>query len=943
MTDRLNLLREEHIKILPSSIYDFGLSLSFLYHSRFVSPNTTAKTSKQTKRTLFSFNTMSTRKDFFVDFEVKFGKSVISVEMPASASVHDLKQKLEAETHVRAEKQRLLLNLPVMKEKHRDPPHSTLLRHLFPAALVERCEQHEGHIAQHLRVSAMLLGSAEAAPPVNVAATTEISRLVATTVEHDGKWYRCSYSKGYQRQTAYVCRTCIDAGRADPQHAVCLACAEFCHGNHEVEEWGVRHYMRCDCCTEKCWWPATTTANALEEGQGEAESRGKEGVTAAEAPAKVESGAGAAAAGEVRTVQRRDIEDRTTRKRSRSTSPLTPKRSRGSSPMSGIRMTTIPPADMPDLDLHPAGANAAITTNTAATATSLVGAQPTGGGSEGPVVGGLAPSSKDDGDRAVRHAAAASVSASGGTASGFPTAPSAVAPAAPLVESMGSEAVAEGAAVMLDNVEGSAPPPLPHLSRCAFVIDSKTKRAPVESVLPTNKLNRYPRDALNWCYCKMPHPSDDPECGGIACLLCASCYWSTHITRLFTGQYRRMPCYGDVLVGDTVAFKCNTCNTYVCTPCRYRCHKDHDIAPGSVVPSVEDGTDNGAVAGAKFSCGCRGLCAIAETVPEELIDDESAYALISDADAVELINNDVFTGFLCAHCMQEHPWLATADPLHCYHGELPPKVESAKPIVACGTRAASPTRKTEDADTFPYHGMLLPVNAFTPDMTCGCAPCRAAYEKFAPRALEDATEMIMELHDQCDNCGRSVKDQQAFMCRTCEMNMDDTYFICRDCNALRQVLVANRDRVQSALLPPVTGTSSGRQDDAAASSATVGSAPLSSSATTAEEDAAPEHAVDAEGYNHDLSHEFIEDTFENLYALCGMQMMQNSNPEVQEMVAANWNPETNQAEVANALSQSFGQVPLQFSDAELREMATLNHRRKQSQGDTEDSNNKGGK
>ncbi|KPA85409.1 hypothetical protein ABB37_01718 [Leptomonas pyrrhocoris] len=843
---------------------------------------------------------MATKKEFYVDFEVKFGKTIISVEMPASASVHDLKKKLEEQTHVSAEKQRLLLNLPVMKEKHRDPPHDTLLRHLFPAALVERCEQHEGHIAQHLKVSSMLLGSAEGAPTVNVAATTEISRLVATTVEHDGKWYRCSYSRGYLRQTAYVCRTCINAGRADPQHALCLACAEFCHGDHEVEEWGVRHYMRCDCCTEKCWRSPTALAGGGGHSTSSPEKAAENGVTTTADSAD----AAATNAAEVHAVHTRDIEQRTMRKRPRSTSPLTPKRSRGNSPMSGIRMTTIPPAEMPELDLQP--------TSTASTARSSHGPA----GEASCTVVGLS----------VQSAAPTDA---------FPSAPQRA-----LTDAVNTTPDKKSATEGISDVSGAiadSPPPLPPLSRCAFVIDSKTNRAPVESILPTNHHNRYPRDPLNWCYCKMLHPSDDPECGGIACLLCASCFWSTHITKLFTGQYRRMPCYGDVLVGDTVAFKCNTCRTYVCTPCRYRCHKDHDIAPCSVIPSAEDGTDNGAIAGANFSCGCRGLCAIAETVPEELIDDPSTYTLISDADAMELINNDVFTGFLCAHCMQEHPWLVTEDPLKCYHGDLPAPVQTRKPVLGCGTKASSPTRTidNDDTDTFPYHGMLMPVNSFTPDMTCGCAPCRAAYEKFAPRALEDAAEMIMELHDRCDNCGASVKDQQAFMCRTCEMNMDDTFFLCKDCNALRQMLVANCNRVQSAP-GPSAAVGDVLRDTAEAENAT--SRPQATAASqevvSAEVEATQdghEAASNADGYTHDLSHEFIEDTFEDLYALCEMQMLRTMDPEMREYVTSNWTQEATQAEVANTLSKTLGQIPLQFNDEELREMASLNQRRKQSQ------------
>ncbi|KAG5500437.1 hypothetical protein JKF63_03530 [Porcisia hertigi] len=838
---------------------------------------------------------MAAKREFYVDFEVKFGKKVISLELPASATVRDLKLALQDRTQVHLEKQRLLLNLPVLKAKHRDPPQDTVIRLLFPMELVSRCEQHEGLVAQHLKVSAMLLGSAEVAPTLNVAATSEISRLVATTVEHDGKWYRCSYARGYQRQTAYICRTCIDKGRADPQHALCLACAEFCHGNHEVEEWGVRHYMRCDCCTQKCWrLPADP--DAAEQRQAVPHSSSSIGSPTARGP-------------EVRALQTRDIEERTMRKRGRSTSPRTPKRSRGSSPMSGIRMTTIPPTDMPEVTLNPSMA-AGTAASSSATASR---------------------SSQD-----AHTALSLSLPLPPGPLSSLAAAPATPSEAYPSKGSANGsnfagkhpcDAADDDGCCQDDRADGehkdAQSPELPELSRCAFVVDTKTARAPVESVLPTNRHNRYPRDPLNWCYCKNAHPSDDPECGGIACMLCCSCYWSTHITKLDTSQYRRMPCYGDVLLGDTVALKCKTCNTLVCVPCRYRCHKDHEVEETLVLPSRDDGTDNGAPEGAMFSCGCRGLCAIAEEVPVEMIDDPTTFELIPDSVAMELVNDDVFTGFLCAYCMQEYPWIATDDPLKCYQGQLPPKVPATKKVIACGTKASVPPPPDGDGHgIFPYHGMLLPVNAFTSGMTCSCEPCRAAFDKLAPRSVEDAAEMIMELHDQCDNCGKSVKDQEAFMCRTCEMNSDNTFFICKDCNALRELLVQNINRVQASDRPR-NGEAQTQVDEGLQGAERGGNAEGTVS-VAAHHTEVSESLPEAGGYDHDLSHEFIEDTFENLYALCGIHMLQNMDPETQEYLTSNWDPAVNQMEVANTLSQTLGQIPLQFDEDELREMALLN-------------------
>ncbi|KAK7200956.1 putative zinc finger in N-recognin (UBR box) [Novymonas esmeraldas] len=809
---------------------------------------------------------LSTR-EVYVDFEVKFGKSVVSLEMPVSATVRDLKQRLEEETHVRIAKQRLLLNAPVVKARQRDPPLATMIRALLPADLVARCEQHDGAVAQHVRVGAMLLGSVDAAPTVDVTAASEISRLVATTVEHDGKWYRCSYARGYLRQTAYVCRTCINEGRADPQHVLCLACAELCHGNHDVEEWGMRYHMRCDCCTQKCWRPPTDPKTAA---------------AAAAARRAVQHPSAAQPSAEVWTLQTHEIEQRTMRKRTRSTSPLAPRRSRGSSPIGGIRMAAAPPPDMPEVSLHASSAASAVAPGAVAFPSA-----PPPTSSAAPAAAGSAHGHRDT--TAVQDER----------------------------EGEEEEGAEEGGAGAGDEQAERPPPPLPELHRCAFVVDSKTGKAPEASVLPVNRGNRYPRDSLHWCHCKSTQPSDDPECGGVACMLCCSCFWSTHITRLHTLQYRRLPCYGDVLLGDTVAFKCRTCNTHVCAPCRYRCHKDHDVEDVLVTPSRDDGTDNGALEGAQFSCGCRGLCAIAEEVPADMIDDVSTFAPIPDSVAVELMNEDIFSGFVCAACMQEHPWMATEDPLRCYGGQLPPPVLTKKPVIACGATATG-----DDSEVFPYHGMLLPVTAFTSGMTCPCEPCRAAFDAFAPRATEDATQMVMELHDYCDNCGAFIKDQQAFMCRTCEMHYEETFFICKDCNAMREILVQNTNRVRAS----TTMQPSEEEEPTSSSQAP----PPASSSSPREADVVEgdgEAAQDSSHtYKHDLSHDFIEDTLDNLYGLCGMQVLQSTDPETQDYIASNWDPAVHRVELTNTLTQSLGQIPLQFSAEELQEIAELNQR-----------------
>lgn len=753
-----------------------------------------------------------------VDFTVKFGRETVSFTLPLfTCHVSAVKAILFQRTQVPIEKQRLFFNNPVVKDYRRDAADSTPLSDLFPTALVEGVSCGGQHTAtQHIKVGAMLLGSHAAAPMIDSKATSEITRLVSTTVEHDGQWFRCCYGKGYVRQTAYVCRTCVVEGRADPAHAVCLACAEICHGNHEVEEWGVRYFMRCDCCTEKCW-------RQLPEG------------SPGDVAAKLRK---AVAAPEPVPVSTMGVEQRTKRKRSRSSSPLTPKHtSMGGSLMSGIRV--------------PAVAN------------------------------GPSPFSLNDPP---------------------PSLPSAE--AAPL--SLGVEQKKEGNGVSVTaavsdaaDTDGSPPTRYPEPSRCVFLLDSKTGKPPENAVIPTNRKNRYPRRSLTWCYCEVDNPTDDPECGGIVCILCTSCYWSVHMTRLYTDQYRRMPCYGDVVQGELVAFKCLTCDTLVCTPCRLRCHKDHEVEPGMIIPSPEDGTDNGAPAGAKFSCGCRGHCSIAEVVPPEELADPSTYMDMPPDVAAEVMNSDVFMGLVCGLCMQEYPWLVTADPAKCYEGKLPTKVtEGIKPIAACAN--TDPIELIPEK-VYPYHGMLLPVNTFTAESTCNCEPCRESYEAFAPRADEDATEMVICLHDYCDNCSASLKDEQAFMCKTCELTLESTFFLCKSCNTRREALVQARQPTLRPRMEGRGGTAS----------------PLPRPAT-------PVPSDPANRYEHDLSHEFLEDTFENLYALCHMQILENLDHPTQEYLQEHWEDVKNEFALANTLTNSFGQVPLTFDEEEITAMAEAN-------------------
>ncbi|CCW68699.1 unnamed protein product [Phytomonas sp. Hart1] len=761
----------------------------------------------------------------YLDIAVRYGRESIHVTLPLtpeSSNIGELKTILEQRTMVPYVKQRLLFNAPVKKEFRREADDATELRALLPDSFLKRVETHPGGVPQHFKVTAMLLGGRGTAAMVDSKTSSEISRLVCTTLEHDGQWYRCCYGKGYLRQTAYICRTCVRAGRADAAHALCLACAEICHGHHEVEEWGVRHYMRCDCCTKKCWKPIA----------GDDASR--------EAMPSQPS---------VVVVSAADLQKRTQlHTRSRSNSP------------------TSPHAQLPPLKV-------------AKNEKELVGNETA-----------WQPNNSIE----IPH---------------YPN---------------GTTQSSEEIRTKPETVESS---PLPEASRCIFVVDSSTNKPPVNALLPVNRKNRYPRSPNTWCYCERDYP-DDSDYGGVVCMLCTTCFWSAHITRLFVDQYRYMPCYGDVLEGNVLAFKCNTCNIYVCTPCRLRCHKDHAIEPEFVIPDHDDGTTNGVPPGVRFSCGCAGLCSIAERVPVEEVDNSDLYMTMPDDIRLEMMNSDVFMGMICAHCMQEHPWLMHNNPRHCYQGRLPSKVtDGIKPVIACGER-----RPIEELppDVFPYHGMLLPVNSFTAEATCSCAACQKAFEEFAPRA-EDATEMIIALHDHCDNCGVALENGKAFLCRTCEMTMEETFFICKNCNALREAQMLEE-------VPEPQPPQESRERDAYAVSAsthvsegsvgTVGSssrfqrphvavsASLFSPNSPRQEGEPDDTRVST--YNHDLSHDFVEDTFENLITLCQMQVLQTIDVPTRQYVEENFEDVSEGFSLTNTLAASFGQTPLNFDEEDMQ-------------------------
>ncbi|CAD2219094.1 hypothetical protein AGDE_17030 [Angomonas deanei] len=504
---------------------------------------------------------------------VRYGRQKVSVAMEPNETVEDLKRNIEKHLGISPTLQRLLFSAPVLREYRQDPSSSITIEKLVDAS------DEKSDITE---LNVLVIPKKEGNPIVNSKVTSEYARLVSTTVEHDGNWYRCNYGDGYLLQRAYVCRTCVEEGRADPNHVLCLACADFCHLEHDVEEWGVRYYTRCDCCTERCWRSDT------------------KGADSPNSPPHV-------------VVSNEDILRRTTkRKRSRSSSPITPKSPFRATPEADQDHTSLPP-------LPPA---------------------------------------------APKH-------------------------------------------------------------NCAFIVDKDTGKPPVSVVLPANRHNRYPRNPLHWCYCLQDVHKDDPDCEGVTCLLCNSCFWSSHLKRLHTRQFSYVPCYGDVLRGETLAFFCETCDTYVCPPCRFRCHKDHQVKDEPVLGCREDGTDNGAPPEAEFTCGCGPLCQAPERVTG------SASENWSDPPpsvAEGLMNLDIFTGFICSFCMQEYPWLYENPPDHCYNGSLPEKKPLTQKVIDCGTSSVE-----ENRDRFPFHGMVVPVTFFKEGSTCACAPCQQAFAQFAPR------------------------------------------------------------------------------------------------------------------------------------------------------------------------------------------------------------------
>ncbi|EAN77652.1 Ubiquitin family, putative [Trypanosoma equiperdum] len=679
----------------------------------------------------------------------------------ATATVGDIKNRIEQSTGVPVERQRLLFGAHTLKQYRNGDIENVRLIDIVvkpsgranekgikaPAGTNDNPKEGRDDNSSSgngtvtltsgsvITLPVMLLGTAASAPHVDEEVTAQLHRLVTTTLEHDSRWFRCSYGKGYARQTAFVCRTCVDSGAADPSHAICYACAEVCHTGHDVEEWGVRYFMRCDCCTPVCW---------------------------------------------------RDIK------------------------VNGSKEEW----DKKAVNDHSSEGN------------------------------------RGQGDE--------------------------------------NSKMSRGVLPLIRKAEETR-----QLKRCCFILDSETSEPPVSrEAVPLNGRNIYPRSSYAWCFCccEDDYPPDGTnESAGVVCMLCATCFWSAHITRLHTGMLNRLPCHGNLVEGDVVAFYCETCKGVVCGPCRLRCHADHEVQKDVVVAPYEQ-HGKGAVANSRdhtFKCEC-GCFSSDKSAGDDGLNDRNA-SLLPPNTAVDIMNSDSLIGFICAYCMQEHPWLADRDYRYCYGGKLPDPVpkEQHKPIVSCNF---PPDAECPD-DRYPFHGMLFSVDAFTEKMTCKCAPCRQAYERFAPRTTTTAQdEMAVELHEACDHCGRNIRDENAFMCQTCELCCGKAFFVCRRCNSLRLGLN----------LP----TPSSTNDESVHGNTQEGN---TVSSTEQEDEPA--------SWDHPSDHVFLEDTCENLFNLCGMCVAHHLGPQAEDL--SSMDAESIAGTVMTVLQRTFGEAPLTFDPKDI--------------------------
>lgn len=1108
-----------------------------------------------------------------MEFEIQHGKQKYAHAFPLTSTIGEVKGWLYDKAKVAPCNQLLFLNAPVImrfrkisgasKNKNVHEPRSeggktngsanalqedeiisTPLSDIISPSLLEKVKHLESTPrSQCIKVRGILIGPAQQDSGMQVQQlTTEVasalSRTISTTLEKEGSWYRCSYSQGYVRQTAYVCRTCVEEGRAAPDHAICFACTEICHANHNVEEWGMRYHMRCDCCTSKCWRSPTASspsAKLIQSGsQGKEDEKGDSArSTLSNSQAKSFSGdpprgawsshredLGCASLGNINVkmkgggrkeaenmhsmevqgsmppisiVTTKRVEARTNRKRSRS--PLsqphggcaissdTMTRGSGTSNFPSLgTMCNFSKEEKETGNISKAGLEMTNTDkNSASQSHSPLPASPVKDSSTcanttaaGNVRGGIAAASSSlhlnkeseistpatlpqpvamgfhssessvnsmteevGGERIelssvpVSSTQSLQLPACSGNSGGRQEdrseqkcALSSSATITPITSSSASSSSTsfrvttpfpKGQEGRTPSIPCASSPTLSSFYGCRFILDSQTNSRPA-IIIPPNAKNRYPRRPETWCYCEedgsyekeegketlaqgeeeKEREGSEKECLGLSCILCTSCFWSDHVVSLHSDQLKRVSCYGQVSDVDVLIFYCITCETFVCPPCRYRCHKDHIIdkerilttdlgkkmlekkkeklareaalpssgskdnantecseilspwtySPNSSMPPAavgafklaermsvgktqKNGSDDPRASDIEsselpvFYCGCRGLCKIAEFVPPEEVDDPNAFLAISNDVAEDLMNQDAFTGFVCADCMQEYPWILTRDLQQCMNGELPLKITDPSkilPVLPCKT---FPSSHAESNKYYPYHGMIMPITTFSDRSICSCDKCQAAFAMFAPWAKSDAQYMMMNLYDECSVCKHFIGDQAAFLCTTCEVTMSDPFMLCKECNAHRLETIKGSQRTIYPLREADSHTGTGNAERSPETS----TSPLSNCAPSDSVEGMGFPYVNAQGvqvtYDHDLSHQFMEDTVENLYALCGMQIADSIDEEDRKYVLDNVH-EIKSITPNIAMEANFGPQPIEFTQEELSAFAIAN-------------------
>lgn len=435
--------------------------------------------------------------------------------------------------------------------------------------------------------------------------------------------------------------------------------------------------------------------------------------------------------------------------------------------------------------------------------------------------------------------------------------------------------------------------------RCKFLTDERTG-APPSAPLLRNSENQYPPETKTWCYCKGTAATTEEEEEGLNCMMCHNVCYAPHITHLYTHLFHLVSCYAETSGHNTLGYRCVTCEeaagvapgvassgseVLYCPPCLLHCHTGHVVSKEPV--HVEwrcEGTKS-------LVCGCRAACAIAHAMPDTVLLDKakalrtSQPPLVGSDDttavmtteipqwmATQLVEDDEVSAFICARCMLSHPWLwrhgdAAYDDLselrQCRKGRYIRETDVNVvdvPVLACGTQPSglAPTAHHRDAvaaDVFPYHGMLVPddIKAFL----CQCADCQRELAGVFPRRVSsDGLQLFIPYEDTCCHCSEAVERSSGHLCATCELQQLSSYFLCDECFQLPEVRAA--------------------------------------------------HARDRNRDGSDAAHEFVGDTFENLWRVFGAALVGQVDPETKQWMLENWSDGAARDVVLDMMRGTFG-------------------------------------